>query len=482
MANTKVETVTVGGEGPKRPGRNDPCPCGSGKKYKKCCLAKDEAQAMKAARAEEAETARLAQAGWTANGGASGGEVEKYGAGDGRELEEPLDESAGADGGPTERAGLAPASENEKKVASLIWEFERREHPTADHLNAYLDELLGLAPKDMEWSRVLESVEERLPSELPNAFRRLAARLPRTKEAGVAFLCWTAVEQFERHSCHAQMPEVVDELLKLDGGNYDADALHHIECHLLADGLDGEVLRLVGHFLPIMRQDRELMAYAVPEVALLLFEIRAGRLLLGDLDPGLTPEEAASRLREGVSEDVDLEVANYLAAIALEKGPRPPLGREDFGLVTGATDGARTREGDFRPCGGLLRVAEEGYREEGVAPGCAFPALMRLAAAAHDWLEGRKRKKNSEGNLLDFLDPVGLEARIARSSQGMLSTDPPKARLLVQAHRLLLHSAMRHKLIAADKAAGAEAELDRLGAALGEKGVPEAGGELPAAG
>ena len=26
-------------------GRNDPCPCGSGKKYKRCCLAKDEAQA-----------------------------------------------------------------------------------------------------------------------------------------------------------------------------------------------------------------------------------------------------------------------------------------------------------------------------------------------------------------------------------------------------------------------------------------------------
>ncbi|MFO0841707.1 MAG: SEC-C metal-binding domain-containing protein [Gemmataceae bacterium] len=25
-----------------RPGRNDPCPCGSGKKYKKCCLHKEE--------------------------------------------------------------------------------------------------------------------------------------------------------------------------------------------------------------------------------------------------------------------------------------------------------------------------------------------------------------------------------------------------------------------------------------------------------
>ena len=26
------------------PGRNDPCPCGSGKKYKKCCLGKDDAR------------------------------------------------------------------------------------------------------------------------------------------------------------------------------------------------------------------------------------------------------------------------------------------------------------------------------------------------------------------------------------------------------------------------------------------------------
>ncbi len=24
------------------PGRNDPCPCGSGKKYKQCCLKKDK--------------------------------------------------------------------------------------------------------------------------------------------------------------------------------------------------------------------------------------------------------------------------------------------------------------------------------------------------------------------------------------------------------------------------------------------------------
>ena len=37
-------------------GRNDPCHCGSGRKYKVCCLAKDEADA-RAARAQSAAAA-----------------------------------------------------------------------------------------------------------------------------------------------------------------------------------------------------------------------------------------------------------------------------------------------------------------------------------------------------------------------------------------------------------------------------------------
>jgi len=32
----KVEPI----QADKQPGRNDPCPCGSGRKYKKCCGAK----------------------------------------------------------------------------------------------------------------------------------------------------------------------------------------------------------------------------------------------------------------------------------------------------------------------------------------------------------------------------------------------------------------------------------------------------------
>ena len=30
----------------KKVGPNDPCPCGSGKKYKKCCMQKDKADRM----------------------------------------------------------------------------------------------------------------------------------------------------------------------------------------------------------------------------------------------------------------------------------------------------------------------------------------------------------------------------------------------------------------------------------------------------
>jgi hypothetical protein len=47
------------------PGRNDPCHCGSGKKYKNCCLDKDEAKARKArvqAQSAEKEAAAAAEA------------------------------------------------------------------------------------------------------------------------------------------------------------------------------------------------------------------------------------------------------------------------------------------------------------------------------------------------------------------------------------------------------------------------------------
>lgn len=43
-------------------GRNDPCSCGSGQKYKRCCLPRDEAAAAERARARDREVAATAAA------------------------------------------------------------------------------------------------------------------------------------------------------------------------------------------------------------------------------------------------------------------------------------------------------------------------------------------------------------------------------------------------------------------------------------
>lgn len=40
----------------KKIGRNDPCPCGSGKKYKKCCMIKDEERKMDSSSHAEEDT------------------------------------------------------------------------------------------------------------------------------------------------------------------------------------------------------------------------------------------------------------------------------------------------------------------------------------------------------------------------------------------------------------------------------------------
>lgn len=44
-----------------RPGRNEPCHCGSGRKYKHCCLAKDEKKSA-AARAKAAKVEPVTEA------------------------------------------------------------------------------------------------------------------------------------------------------------------------------------------------------------------------------------------------------------------------------------------------------------------------------------------------------------------------------------------------------------------------------------
>ena len=47
------------------PGRNDPCPCGSGKKYKRCCLDRDQAATRATPAAKQTEREASAANRWT---------------------------------------------------------------------------------------------------------------------------------------------------------------------------------------------------------------------------------------------------------------------------------------------------------------------------------------------------------------------------------------------------------------------------------
>lgn len=69
-ANTQRGYILEKGDTILKTGRNDPCPCGSGKKYKKCCMEKDEEaerlallELQKAKAAEETAAAEADDAG-----------------------------------------------------------------------------------------------------------------------------------------------------------------------------------------------------------------------------------------------------------------------------------------------------------------------------------------------------------------------------------------------------------------------------------
>jgi SEC-C motif len=88
-----------------RPGRNEPCRCGSGKKYKHCCLENDDRKAAaaraKAAKADEAPAAPP--------------EATAAPAKDARPLKPKTDQPWKA-GGSSSTRGFAPRSRTPRKV------------------------------------------------------------------------------------------------------------------------------------------------------------------------------------------------------------------------------------------------------------------------------------------------------------------------------------------------------------------------------
>lgn len=431
-----------------RSGRNDPCPCGSGRKYKKCCLRGDEQLVRQRPAARHTEAVANIEPAAPPAAAAIG--------------EDP-------DGG--HHSGLAP--EVTSRTDALWKAFDAVREPTAAQMDELLGELLALSPEATEWSDLLHEFARHNHPDLRAVFRRIAGAVPHTKETGMAFFYWGAAEEFARKDLGAVLPELVDGFCRLDGQSYDADALMHIEDYLLAGHFEAEVLRLTEHFLPIEREDHELMPYAVPDTCSLIFQLRVGMALRSGPHGAASLEAVAHALRRDMEEEIDAEAIAHAARVVCGPDYRGAWTRAQFDLVTGDI---RASDQAWQEClrlyDTLMGVAREAWRCECFPPGCAFLGLSRLLESVYGASAeaGKKRKKKPKcDNLIDYLNPGGMEARLARSCRDALGVNEPRARILLDAQDVLLRFAVRHRLIADADAAATRAELARL------RGVLEGG-------
>lgn len=425
-------------------GRNEPCSCGSGRKYKKCCLHVDEDLLRRAAAASTSGVVADAPPGMTAGSG-------------------------------TDRVAPHPKarvmSETDRRLDELWRGFDSLSQPSAVQMDELLEGLLALPPEATEWNDVLHTFAQKGYPDLPAVFRKIAAGVPHTRETGMSYFYWAAAEIFTRHGFDALLREVVAGYAKLDAHGYDADALVHIEDIVLAGRFEAEALDLAEHFLPIVRADGGLMPYAAVEKCNLVFQLRAGIALRGEQHAATSPQAVAEALGRDLEEDIEREAIDGAARVACDAAD-PEWTRARFELVTcDIRESEQAWQDCLRMYDTLLRVAREAWRVDGIPPGWAFVGLSRLLASVYRAQNQHemKRKKNKKdrtqpqtGNLLHYLTPSGMEQRIARACPDMLGVNVARARILVEAHTVLLDFAGRHGLVTDGDAAATRTELVRL--------------------
>jgi hypothetical protein len=212
------------------------------------------------------------------------------------------------------------------------------------------------------------------------------------------------------------------------------------------------------------------MPYAVPSVCRTIFELRVGLRLpeLRSITVHSEVEALTCELHRDVDEEIHVDFARCAARVLCGEVILGEFQREDFDLPRG-----EVREG--RPGWGkallqfqaMMHVAREAWQSAGRPPGSAFRGLWLLVDAVYDDRDQRREKKSSRENLLDCLQPSGMERRIARGASGMLGTNTPHAHLLIEAHADLLRFATRHRLIGDADAAKSERNIAMLREKLG---------------
>jgi hypothetical protein len=428
-------------------GRNDPCPCGSGRKYKKCCLAADEALVRQASKARETEAAAHSERDMLQCPDINDATPAEY---------QPFSEQE-----QTEGADLALGETSE---ADKLWhDFEALERPTPKQMDLFLEKFLSLPPGETDWCDLFHAFAYRDHNDLPSIFRRIGGAIPHSSEEGISFFYWAAAEEFDRRGHRNLLPEVAAGFRKLDGKTYDPDALSHLEDYLLAAGYDAETLELDERFLPFMRDDSGLMPYVVPEVCQQIFELRVGAELRAEAGATQLVESVAQSLRRGIEEEIHEEPATGAAAIIVGQTLPEQWMRPNFDLVTGdirADD--RAWSDCLRLNRTLICAAREAWQIDQVAPGCAFTGLTLMLDSVYASRSRSAKRSKTGWNLLSFLSPSGIEKRLVATCRSLIGINMPKARRLLQAHDILYRLAARHRLISGKEADRTKEELSRL--------------------
>jgi len=427
-------------------GRNDPCPCGSGKKYKKCCLPKDEAAARERAKATQVTPSLLRD-----------------------EAPIPAAPPVALPDLPPDWDGRALGevtlpTEIERRVDELWTEFEELPKPTMEQMDTFLGRLLELPTEATDWGELLHQFARAGHADLPAVFRRIAGNLAHTPEAAMAYYYWGAAEVMSQRGHQQLLPEVAAGFQKLDLESYNPDALWHLLDCLLAEGFEAETLALAEHFLPILRADDDLIGYTVVETCNLIFELRVGAHLRDDTNSAPEVKRLAEELRRDLEEDVHPDTALAAAAVIADRAPAPPWSRAEFEFLKGSIkEGTKAWEDCMRLVRAAVQVAREAWRSEQRSPGGALHGLSLMLNSVYNELDsGGKKSKKASRNLLDYLLPAGLESRLVHSCRDIIGVNEPRARLLLAGHEVLLRFATRQQLLSEPDLARSRQNLDRL--------------------
>jgi hypothetical protein len=362
-------------------GRNDPCPCGSGRKYKKCCLPADELAAVGGS--QSVQRAELIAGSSSDDPENSGEPVQGLLAG----FEDEDEASSAAGAGEVKSDTVGPVLSPDVLAAlDRTWgELNLIERPTPAQLDTFLDRLLELPPEASDWSEVFDTLAANGHPDLPAAFRRIAAVLPPTKAAGASFLYWNAMEKFVLHGRVDLVPEVASGFRRLDRASYDADALKHMVFWAMAAGCDSDALAMEEHFLPVMRGDPNLMPYAVPSSCRCIFELRVGLQLPGLGTEGGDVDSLTRELHRDLAGVIHPDFARRAAQAICGKARSGEFRREDLAMTRETVrEGEQSWEVELRKCETMMHVAHEAWRFDGRPPGSAFHGLWLIVEAFYE--------------------------------------------------------------------------------------------------